>query len=166
MPLELKRLAELHLIRASDAALRVFAHTSTVYPEEWMPPTVESCTLDLMEFAFHARRVDQICIPKSFEYPSIDKYLVSFSNFPNDAGSVTYRYALNLLHHAKRFVFGNAHADHRKIFLASSSNLIPTYVTVESDKFPAATISLYGLVDCFLGPCVAEVRRLYPEIRL
>jgi hypothetical protein len=61
-----------------------------------------------------------------------------------------YRYALNALVHTAQFVFGNAVADHRRIFTQSEENLTPLYVKIKTDKDKETSISIFGVINCFL----------------
>ncbi len=91
-------------------------------------------------------------------FPSINKKIVKISEDDPGGWEESYRNALNALMHMKSFVIGHAHADHRKVFLAAESNLITTYIKVETDKFPMVTISIFGLVDCFLNYVIPKAR--------
>ncbi len=78
---------------------------------------------------------------------------------------MNYAYALNALMHMRSFVVGNTHADHRKIFTKAESNLITTYIRVSTDKFPEKkTISIFGLVNCFLSDVIPKIKEIYPEL--
>ncbi len=77
----------------------------------------------------------------------------------------SYRNALNALMHMKDFVLGHTHADHRKIFLQAESNLITTYVKIETDRFPEVTISVFGLAECFLNRVIPKAREKDPSLR-
>lgn len=160
-----RRLTELHIIAAKDRALRLFAFTSTVYPKEWGTPFTELAILDLLEFAYHARRVNQLCGIDCTQFPSAYRLLVKISeNDPGDWES-SYHSALNRILHAKTFIFGTVHSDHRKLFLASEANLIPLYVKISTDKLETATISLYGIADCFLTSVISEIKKKYPDFQ-
>jgi hypothetical protein len=67
--------------------------------------------------------------------------------------------------HAREFVFGNCHADHRRIFTSSEANLIPLYVKVATDRREIATISIFGLADCYLNRVVPAVKQKHPDWR-
>lgn len=158
-----QRLSELHLQSARTRAMRIFAFTSAVFPGEWAHAYTEDVVTDLLEFAFHARRVNQLCGLDKQVFPSIKRLLVALSE--GDPGDWEERYqdALNRLVHVKTFVFGNCHADHRVVFAAAESNLMPLYVRVETDIRQMATISLYGLIDCFLNSVIPEIRKRFPD---
>jgi hypothetical protein len=160
-----RRLAEIHIERARSKALRLFAFSGSVYPAEWGGPYIELIVPDLFEFAFHARRINQICGLEKFTFPDINKLLVKISEGDPGDWETNYQYALNRLVHAKTFKFGNAHADHRRLFLKSEANLIPLYVRIETDQREIASISIYGLIDCFLSFVIPEIKRLFPEFR-
>ena len=136
---------------------------STVIPEEWKPNIVEQTTMSLLEFGYHARRVNDICGIANELFPAVNRYLVQFSVPPTVSPVTEYKHALNYLHHASDFVFGFAHADYRKIFLASAANLQPTYVTVTSDKYQAGVMSLFGVADCFLSGAIPLVKKKFPD---
>jgi hypothetical protein len=159
-----RRLVELHVMAARSRALKIFAFASTVYPQEWQGPFVEEIVMDLFEFGFHARRVNELCELGDVEYPPVDRFLVQFSVPINGILETDYRSALNRLVHARRFIFGNAHADHRQIFTASCANLTPTYVRITTDRREDASISLYGVADCFLSTAIPAIRERHPSM--
>jgi hypothetical protein len=124
----------------------------------------EEVAMELFEFAFHARRINQICGLTDADFRSLDRYLVKFSEGPAGAVETRYDYALNRLSHAQDFAFGWAHADHRVVFTASESNLTPTYIRVATDNFGPAIISMYGLVDAFLTDALRVVKERHPKL--
>jgi hypothetical protein len=158
-----RRLGELHIEKARLKALRLVAFTGAVFPGEWMAPYNEAVTSDLLEFAFHARRVNQICELEGVDFGSIKVFQVTISG--NDPGDWVehYGWALDRLMHAREFIFGNCHADHRPIFTSSASNLMPLYVKVATDRREMATISLFGLAECYLNRVVAAVKQKFPD---
>jgi hypothetical protein len=160
-----RRLAELHIIAARERALRLFAFASTVYPKEWDKPFVELAIIDLLEFAYHARRVNQLCDIDCTHFPSASRLLVKISEDDPGDWEDSYHSALNRILHAKTFVFGSAHSDHRKIFLASEANLVPLYVKISTDKLETATISLFGIAECFLTSAILEIKKKYPDFQ-
>ena len=145
----------------------MFAFASSVYPEEWQGIYIDTFAMDLFEFAFHARRINQILAFDDFVFPSITKHLVVLSEGDPGNWEDNYQFALNRLAHARKFVFGNAHADHRKTFTESAANLTPIYVKIETDKVKNGMkpIALYGLLDCFLSVVLEKVRADYPAIK-
>lgn len=160
---KIQRLGELHIVKAREKALRIFAFSSAVFPGEWKDRYIEDITLDLLEFAFHARRVNEIC---GIDVSSLDS--IRASNFVISDGNPgdwveRYDYALNRLLHATEFVFGNAHSLHRVVFTSSESNLVPSYVQVTTDQRSRETIGLFGLAFCFLNAVIPEVKRLFPK---
>jgi|SRR6516165_8810565 hypothetical protein len=164
-----RRIGELHIQSATRKALRIFAFADTVFPGKWTDKCSEEITIDLLEFAFHARRVHQICgFEDKSDLTTIERPLLKFTeNEPIDWLD-NYPWALDRLMHAKKYIFGYCHADYRKKFGDSESNLIPCYVKVETDKYPNpknpnTTISLFGLANCFLGRVIPEVRATFPD---
>ncbi|WOJ89142.1 hypothetical protein RZS28_15225 [Methylocapsa polymorpha] len=159
----IRRLGELHVQTARTKAFRVFAFAGAVFPGEWSNLYIEAITQDLLEFAFHARRVNQICDLDTKKFSSIKVLPVVISE--NDPGNwvENYDWALNRLMHAREFEFGNCHSDHRILFPNAESNLIPLYVKVATDQRSMETISLFGLVNCFLCVVIPEVRRRFPN---
>lgn len=159
----IRRLGELHLLTARAKALRVFAFAGAVFPGEWTNTYVETVTQDLLEFAFHARRINQICGIENKQFSSIKVFPIVITE--NDPGNwvENYHWALNRLMHARDFIFGNCHANHRAIFTNSESNLIPLYVMIETDQRSMETVSLFGLVHCFLSEVIPEVRSRFPD---
>lgn len=158
-----QRLVEIHIAQARSRALRLFAFTSAVFPGEWSNQWIETIVPDLVEFAFHARKVNEFCGLMNHPFPSINVKLVSISSGDPGDWETSYRNALNALMHMRSFVVGNTHSDHRRIFLASEANLITLYIRVSTDKFPATTISIFGLVNCFLNEVLPQVRMKYPS---
>lgn len=164
-PIE-QRIGEIHIDAARRKALRIVAFTGSVFPGEWTPAFAEDLTLDVIEFAYHARRVNQICGFEQEEFPPITNNQVQISE--NDPGSWVERYqwALNRLVHMDTYVLGYGHVDHRRMYLAAESNLAPLYAKVSSDKFASETISLYGLVSCFLVSVIPLVRSHFPDFQV
>jgi hypothetical protein len=159
------RLGELHIEQARRQALRLVSYATAVYPYEWKTHIEESCSLELLEFAFHARRVNDIFAFNDQNFGSADKLIVKLSEGDPGGWQKCYTHALNALHHSVEFKFGWAHADHRKVYEASEANLIPTYVKVTTDKFPCATLSLYGIANCFLTGAIARIKQQHPDCR-
>ena len=159
----MRRLGELHVEAARLRALRLVAYTGAVFPGEWTDTYNEAITSDLLEFAFHARRVNQICELENVDFGSIKTFQVVISANDPSNWLDKYGWALNRLMHAREFTFGNCHADHRQIFTRAQSNLIPLYVKVTTDRREMATISLFGLAECYLNRVIAAVKENYPD---
>ncbi|AQT59009.1 hypothetical protein [Cellvibrio sp. PSBB023] len=161
-----QRLTEIHLIKAREKALRLFACTSSVIPGEWSSVWNEMIVPDLLEFAFHARKVNEFCKLMNSTFPSIDVKLVTITSGDPGMWESNYIHALNAVMHMQGFSIGQAHADHRKIFINYEANLITTYIKVSTDKFPEEkTISIYGLVECFLFYVIPKVKDKNPNLR-
>ena len=159
------RLTEIHIIQATLRAFRLVAFTGAVFPGEWVAKWNEAILPDLLEFGFHARKVNEFCDLLDEDFGSIDVKVVNISEGDPGNWETNYRNALNALMHMQTFSIGHAHADHRRIFLASEANLIATYIKVSTDRYPAVTISLFGLVDCFLNRVLHKVREKHPRLR-
>lgn len=142
------------------------AFTGSVFPGEWSHNWNEVIIPDLLEFGFHARKVNEFCgLMVDHDFPSINKTIVKIPEADLGNWEKSYRHALNALMHMKSFVMGHVHADHRKIFVKATSNLIATYIKVETDKFPEVTISIFGLADCFLNHVIPIAREKDPGLR-
>jgi hypothetical protein len=161
-----RRLTEIHIEQARSRALRLVAFTGAVFPGEWRHSWSEVIVPDLLEFGFHARKVNEFCGLMDENFPSINKKIVQISEGDPGNWEESYRNALNALMHMKSFVMGHAHADHRKIFTQAESNLITTYIKVETDKFPQVTISIFGLAECFLNCVIPKAREKDPGLML
>ena len=161
----MQRLGEIHLAEARKSSLRLCSYVTGVFPEEWQNPIVEDCTVQLLHFSYHARRLNQICALDSFVFRPVDKRVVSFSEGDPGGWQPSYQHALNGLHHATSFVFGWAHADHRQLYGKTAANLIPVYVKVETDQFPVMSVSIFGVADCFLSEVISVVREKFPRWR-
>lgn len=159
------RLIEIHITQARLRALRLVAFTGAVFPGEWSVQWNEAIVPDLLEFGFHARKVNEFCGLMDEEFGPIDVRIVKISEGDPGIWETNYRNALNALMHMQTFSIGHVHADHRRIFRASESNLIATYIKVSTDRFPEVTISLFGLVDCFLNRVLQKVRERHPQLR-
>lgn len=160
-----RRLTEIHITQARLRALRLVSFASSVFPEEWSDSWNEVIVPDLLEFGFHARKVNEFCELMNENFPSINKKIVNISEGDPGNWEENYRNALNALMHMKSFVMGHAHADHRKIFINATSNLIATYIKVATDKFPEVTISIFGLAECFLNQVIPKIRKKDPGLR-
>lgn len=159
------RLSEIHIEQARSRALRLIAFTGSVFPGEWSHSWNEVIVPDLLEFGFHARKVNEFCDLMDENFPSINQKVVKTSEGDPGGWEESYRNALNALMHMKSFVIGHAHADHRKTFLQAESNLIATYIKVETDKFSEVTISIFGLAECFLNQVIPRVRKKASGLR-
>lgn len=159
------RLIEIHIEQARIRALRLIAFTGSVFPGEWSHSWNEVIVPDLLEFGFHARKVNELCGFMDESFPSIDKNVVKISDGDPGGWEPNYRYALNALLHMKSFVIGHAHADHRKVYLQAESNLIATYIKVETNYFPEVTISIFGIAECFLNQVIPKVKEKEPGLR-
>lgn len=159
-----RRLTEIHIERARSHALRLVAFTGAVFPGEWSGNWGEVVVPDLLEFGFHARKVNEFCDITNEKFPSINNKIINISEGDPGNWEESYRHALNALMHMRSFVLGYASADHRKIFIQAESNLIVTYIKVETDKFPETTISIFGLVECFLSHVIPKVRERAPDL--
>ncbi len=160
-----RRLTEIHIEYARSRALRLVAFTGSVFPGEWSNSWNEVIVPDLLEFGFHARKVNEFCGLLNECFPSINQKVIQISVGDPGNWEESYRNALNALMHMKSFTIGHAHADHRNIFLSASSNLIATYIKVATDKFPETTISIFGLAECFLNYVIPKVREKDPSLR-
>lgn len=160
-----QKLAEIHVQQARKYALRLFAYTSTVFPSEWDQTWNELITPDLLEFAFHARKVNEFCDLRDEAFPDINSLIVKISSNEPGNWETNYHYALNAFVHVNSFVLGHSHADHRRIFEKSQANLQATYVKIGTDKFPEKTISIIGLVSCYLQNVIPLVRSKYPHLK-
>jgi hypothetical protein len=161
----MQKLAEIHVQGARQYALRLFAFVSTVFPSEWGQTWNELIAPDLLEFAFHARKVNELCGLKDESFPDVDSLIVHISENNPEGWETNYQYALNAFVHMKSFMLGHAHADHRRVFEKSEANLQATYVRIQTDKFAEKTISISGLVFCFLNNVIPVIRKKYPEMR-
>lgn len=161
----MQKLVEIHITEARQRALRLFAFVSTVFPAEWRATWNELIAPDLLEFAFHARKVNDLCGLKGDSFPNVDSLMVRISE--NDPGQweKNYEYALNAFVHMRSFKIGHAHADHRMIFGKSEANLQATYVKIETDQFAEKAISISGIVFCFLDSVIPIIKSKYPEVR-
>lgn len=159
------RLIEIHIVQARLRAIRLVAFTGAVFPGEWSNQWNEAIVPDLLEFGFHARKVNEFCGLMDENFRSIDAKLINISEGDPGKWEHSYRNGLNALMHMKTFIIGHAHADHRRIFLTAESNLMTTYIKVSTDRFPEVTISIFGLVDCFLSQVIPKVREKYSSIR-
>lgn len=160
-----KRLTEIHLEQARARALRLVAFTGSVFPGEWGNSWNEVIVPDLLEFGFHARKVNEFCGLMEETFPSINKKVVQISEGDPRGWEESYRHALNALMHMKSFVMGHAHADHRRVFLHAESNLMTTYIKIETDKFPQVTISIFGLAECFLSYVIPKALEKDPSLK-
>lgn len=160
----MQKLTEIHVQEARRYALRLFAFVSTVFPSEWGPAWNELIAPDLLEFAFHARKVNELCKLQSEKFPDINILMVNISE--NDPGGweSNYQFGLNAFVHMQSFVLGHSHADHRHIFEKSEANLQATYVKIRTDKFPEKTISIFGLVFCFLNNVIPILKQRFPAL--
>jgi hypothetical protein len=161
-----RRITELHLTAARKAALRLFCTASTMFPDEWGGDVInETLHVDLTEFAIHARRVSELCDLMMTEFPGADATRFQISE-PSDFPLMKdYHKALSRLVHARKLVVGYALWTGPKIWLNSAKDKAVSYVRVETDRYPAANISVFGIATCFLSEVIIAVKRRFPEYR-
>jgi hypothetical protein len=158
------RLIAIHIAQARLRALRLVAFTGAVFPGEWSEQWNETLVPDLLEFGFHARKVNEFCNLLNEQFRPIDTLVVKISEGDPGNWQHNYQHALNALMHMTTFTIGHVHADHRRVFANASSNLIATYIKASTDKFPEVTISIFGLVECFLNQVIPTVRQRNPDL--
>jgi len=164
-PSSTRRLTEVHLIAARERALRLFAMTSTIFPEEWASREIVELTVtDASELAYHARRVIDLC---GFHKRSFD--LVDQTRFGLNPGQdITFvsdlHDALNRLHHAREFKFHWAILNQpKKIYLASQKELVVSFLEIGTDYRKMANISLFGVAISFLNSVIRAVKDEFPK---
>jgi hypothetical protein len=160
-----RRLIEIHVVQARLRALRLVAFTGSVFPVEWDTQWSEMLVPDLLEFGFHARKVNELCGLQKETLPTINTLLIRISEGDPGAWETSYRKGLNALMHMRSFKIGHAHADHRRIFLKSKANLMTTYIKVSTDQYAEVTISIFGLANCFLSSVIPIVRERCPGVQ-
>lgn len=157
-------MAEVHLIEARSRALRLFAVASAIYPKEWAgAQVIEPVLVDTSDFAFHARRVNDICGYKNRPFTDVDATRFKFSAGQNIALVRDYRDALNRIHHARELTFNWAVWDGQPIFTSSPENLIASHLRVETDQREPANVSIFGLAFCFLVSVLPAVKADFPD---
>lgn len=154
---DMRRLGELHIQSARLRALRLHAYTTAVFPGEWIDCVNEDATTDLLEFGYHAYRINELCDLKTYKFRPIDGLAVNISEGDPGNWLAEYQKALNALRHAQSYTFGNAHADHRTLFV-ESTNLMPMYVKIATDQRDEKTISILGITHCFLNEVIPLVK--------
>lgn len=159
---DIRRLGELHIIAARTSALRIHAFSNAVIPGEWTNVSTELITMELLDFAFHARRINEICDIDCKTLQSVNALPIVITE--NNPGLWVERYdwALNSLIHAREFAFGYTHAEHRKLFVNAESNIMPTYVQVKTDQRETKTVSIFGVSQCFLAEVIPIVKSKFP----
>lgn len=161
-----QRLLEIHIQEARNHALQLMAFSGAVFPEEWSNSWSEIVTSNLLDFAYHARKVNEMCDFKGDDFSDIGALkMVKISENAPGNWEGNYQFSLNAFIHVKSFSIGNVHAEHRKIFTNSSANLIATYVKIETDKYSEKTISICGLAYCFLTEVIPMVKKRFPQVK-
>ncbi|MFM1665350.1 hypothetical protein [Aeromonas salmonicida] len=160
-----QRLAEIHISEARKHALQLFAFTGSVFPSEWSSPWNEVITNSLIEFSFHARKVNELCDFRKDNFNNINNLIVSISSNNPGNWETDYHNALNAFMHIKSYVIGNVQVMHRIIFPRSSACLQSTYVIISTDRHAEKTISICGLVFCFLNEVIPKIKEKHQEIK-
>ena len=149
---------------ARERALRLFCTTSAIFPSEWATQlVVEQTTIDVSEFAYHARRAIYLCDLRKTHFDSVDQTRFGLTpgqgiNFITDLHE-----ALNRLHHVKEMAFDWSIWEGEKIFLASPRNFVASFVRVSTDNREVANISLFGVALSFLNTVIPAVRDKFPD---
>jgi hypothetical protein len=124
-----------------------------------------SRSIDLAEFAIHARRVTEHCDLRGASFPNADASRFKFTVPPPEPIEKDYHEALNRLVHAKTYTIGHVVWDGPKIFLRSKQNLALGYVRIATDRRESACVSVFGVATCFLCSVIASVREKHPELQ-
>ena len=158
-----RRLAELHISRAIDSALRLFSISSSIIPIEFKDRVSDQIIVEISEFALHARRVNEICDFRKFDFSTTksDRWNTSGHQSPLED---RYQNALNRLIHAKSLTVGYSQWGGEKIFLSSQNNIIPSYLEIETDRLDAKCVSIFGVSFCFLTEVIIKIKEEYPEL--
>lgn len=160
-------MTEVHLLEARTHAYRLFAVASAIYPQEWAgAQVVEPALIDLSNFAYHARRVNDLCGYKTRAFDAVDAVRYGFSPDQDIPLVSDYREALNRLHHASELTFNWSVLERPRVFTSSPQNLVASYLRVETENWKeAANISIFGLAFCFLSSVLPAVMAGFPVYR-
>lgn len=160
-----RRVAELHLIRARESALRLFSLASTIFPEEWAKQFDEIAVVDLTEFAIHARRLTELCTLRDDKFDGTASTRYLFTVPPPEPLESDYHEALNALIHAKTYKIGHAIWDGPKVYTSSAQNISISYVQIATDRRPQSCVSVFGVTWCFLSNVLPVIRTRNPEFQ-
>jgi len=161
-----RRITELHLVEARNRALRLFCTSSTMFPDEWGGDSVnETLNVDLTEFALHARCVNDLCGLAGMKFPGVNATRFNLTEPSAFVLIDDYHDALNYLVHARRFIVGYGLWTGPKVWLNSAQDKMVSYVRVETDRRPAANISVFGIATCFLSEVLITVKQRFPDYR-
>jgi hypothetical protein len=120
--------------------------------------------LDASEFAFHARRVVDLCGFRNRAFDLVDQTRFSLSPDQNIAFISDFHEALNRLHHVTDFTFHWAVLETRpKVFLASPGEHVVSFFRVETDQRKKANISVFGVAWAFLNSVIGAVKEEFPD---
>lgn len=160
-----RRLTEMHIFEARKRAISLFSFGSSVYPEEWDDAVVEPIVSELFEFGFHARRINELCSVNVGE-----DTILGYSRYNLTAGGpnkpeLNYEYILNSLTHCRDFRFHWAIWTGDKRFLTSSKEVIPCYVSIDTDKFYRVEFYICGVALCFLNVVIPLIKKKFPSYR-
>ena len=159
-----RRLTELHLVAARERAMRLFATTSAIFPTEWAKALViEQTVVDVSEFAYHSRRVLDLCGLWGVHFPDVDALRFKLAPGQDITFIPDFREAVNRLHHAVDLKFNWAIWEGEKVFLASEGDMVVSFVKVTTDKLPEANISLFGVAVSFLNGVIPAVKAKLPD---
>jgi hypothetical protein len=164
-PSSRRRLTEVHIIAARERAMRLFATTSSVFPSEWATGQVIDMTVvDVSEFAYHARRVIDLCDFRQRKFDLVDQTRFGLNPEQNIVFISDFHDALNRLHHARDFVFHWAVKETLpKYFLASPRELVVSFLSVGTDRLDKANVSLFGVAMAFLNSVIRAVKEDFPD---
>ncbi|WP_158807930.1 hypothetical protein [Beijerinckia sp. L45] len=163
--MELK-LLQSHFEKAQKLALNLFQAASCVIPHEFSLPIIEQTTMDLMEFGFHARRVNELA--------QIDPSLISGANgkrFKYENSSLdapleeNYGHALNRLRHPNTYSVGLIEWGGDIVFEKSSSHVIVSFarITTNDPRYLDKNVSIFGISFSFLTEVRTLMHAKYPQ---
>jgi hypothetical protein len=127
-------------IKGARTLAPVFAFAGAVFPDDWRPQYAAEINPLVFEFAFHARRINQLGGLTTF--PSIKMLTVKISQGDPGNWEDRYKEALHALHHARTFVLHFPHTDHKKLFSAAD-NVMPLYLKVGTYKYADVATAIF-----------------------
>jgi len=161
-----RRLTEIHAVAARERAMRIFCTSSTIFPQEWATNLVsEQTMIDLSEFSYHARRLIDLCELRNQKFMNVNQFRFGLSPDQDIIFIADFHEAINRLHHVRKLEFDWAAWHGEKIFLASPTNFVPSFVRVATDKRATANISLFGIAFSFLSSVIPTMISKFPEYR-
>ncbi|MDX5383203.1 MAG: hypothetical protein LPJ92_09270 [Rhodobacterales bacterium] len=148
---DIKPLTIIHHKAAQKRAHRVFAFSSTVWPEEWYHDALDDFIDDIIEFCFHAYRLCEIVGIEKGKVDISEGGTIHFVQTPTSPWETDFRSCLNAIRHADSFKVGKANPTTDRQLFKQNKNVMGAFIVVTTDRNQSPrSIPLFALSYSYL----------------